>query len=416
MARDFLNPEIILVGLITALTGSAWLVALIAIINKAAGLAPQLLVSSLMEHRDRRRPYFVIVTVVRGLALSALVLSIYLLARGGVNAFTLGLFYLAYLVQCLCTGSGHIIFMDMVGRLIPSDRVGSFLGMRGFLGGGLSILTGLLIVQPILERIDVPMNYLLVAAIGTVLVVIDMSIWSHAREEPGAKADRRTTFGESLRRGWSWVKTDRNYRCYFYMRVAFRVNYLGLVFFIPFGMQQLEAATGVASVALLGGIMVATLKVSRVVASVVWGKLADRFGSRAVLIGAGLLFLAAPPLALASPVLPEGFHLPLPGLRASLNLPLCVYLLALACYGGAIQGNGIGGHRFLVTNAPPHRRASYVGFLNTLTSPLTLLPLAGAWMAESVGMNWLFVCVTGGGLLALLAAMRMEGEAARAPA
>lgn len=414
MAQDFLNPEILLVGLITALTDSAWLVALIVIINKGAGLAPQLLISSLMEHQPRRRPYFVIVTIVRALALSVLVLSIYLLSHG-VNAATLALFYLAYFVQCVCTGSGHIIFMDMVGRLIPADRVGSFLGMRNFFGGALGIAAGMVVIQPMLERIELPINYLVVAAIGTILVIIDMSLWSHTREEPGAKADRKTTFGESLRRGWAWVKADHNYRCYFYMRVAFRVNYLGLVFFIPFGKRQLTTATGLADVALLGGIMVATLKGSRVIASAVWGKLTDRFGSRAALVGAGVLFLAAPPLALVSPLLPEGFVITFPGLEATLNLPLCVYLLALACVSAAIQGNTIGGHRFLVTNAPPHRRASYVAFLNTITSPLTLLPLVGAWMAETVGMNWLFACIAAGGLLSLVPALRMHPEPARAP-
>ncbi|MFP3937963.1 MAG: MFS transporter [Phycisphaerae bacterium] len=414
MAQDFLNPEIILVGLITALTDSAWLVALIVIINKAAGLGPQLLISSLVEHQPRRRPYFVIATIVRGTALSVLVLSIYLLSKS-VNAATLALFYLAYLVQCVCTGSGHILFMDMVGRLIPADRVGTFLGMRTFLGGGLGILAGFVIIQPMLERLEVPTNYLLVAAIGTILVIIDMSLWSHTREEPGAKADRKTTFTESLRRGWAWMKADHNYRCYFYMRVAFRLNYLGLVFFIPFGKRQLTMATGLADVALLGGIMVATLKGSRVVAGAIWGKVTDRFGSKATLIGAGVLFLLAPPLALVSPLLPELFILRFPALEATLNFPLCVYLLALACVGGAIQGNTIGGHRFLVTNAPPHRRASYVAFLNTITSPLTLLPLAGAWMAESVGMNWLFICITAGGLMALVPALRMHPEPSRAP-
>jgi hypothetical protein len=51
-----------------------------------------------------------------------------------------------------------------------------------------------------------------------------------------------------------------------------------------------------------------------------------------------------------------------------------------------------------------------VAFLNTVTSPLTLLPLLGAYLAESVGMDALFVLVTAGGALALLAAVRMKSD------
>ena len=65
----------------------------------------------------------------------------------------------------------------------------------------------------------------------------------------------------------------------------------------------------------------------------------------------------------------------------------------------------------MVVTAPEHRRISYVAFLNTVTSPLTLLPLAGAWLAEAAGTWTVFLVVAAAGALLLAAALRMTPEA-----
>ena len=409
LSRDFTHPQLILAGLIYALTDSAVLVALVTIINKAAVLAPQLFVSSLLEHADRRKPHFIVLTVVRSIAFLSVALSVGLLGWR-TNALTLTAFFLCYTVMCSTSGGGHIIFVDMIGRLIPEHRVGSFIGMRNFLGGLAAIAAGALVIQPILAGVTLPLNYFILALIGVGLAITDMSIWCTCREESGPHAEKKTTLGEAFRRGRYWLKRDHNYRCYFWQRVAFRVNYLGLAFFIPYGTEKLGYENTAGGVAVLGGIMVACIKLSRTVGSGLWGKAADRRGYRFALIGGGVFMTAAPLLALLAPSLPPLFDIGLPGVAHRLDLRLLVYLLALVCIGFGFQATILGGQKFLITNAPEERRASYVAFLNTITSPLTLLPLAGALMAEVAGMTGLFFVVTGGGMLALAGAVAMDGR------
>ncbi|KPJ73180.1 MAG: hypothetical protein AMS14_06675 [Planctomycetes bacterium DG_20] len=188
-----------------------------------------------------------------------------------------------------------------------------------------------------------------------------------------------------------------------------------MTFFIPYGEQTLRSSGDVAGVAVLGGLMVATFKLSRLASSAVWGWMADARGDRAVLIGAGIGFTVAPALALAAPVLPEAFRLPIPMTGRSLDLPLLVYLAALVAIGAAFQASIIGGNRFLVGRAPPRRRLSYVGFLNTVTSPLTLLPLLAAAVAGHFGMTMLFAVIVAAGLLYLFWAVRVRPETGKAP-
>lgn len=413
-SREFIHPEIILTGLVYAMTQSAMLAAVVPVINKVGLMAPQLLFGSRIEHLPRRQPVFVLITIVRSLLLFTVVAAIGLLAVRGTTTAALSLFYAAYLGFCISTSFAHVVFMDMIGRLIAPHRVASFIGLRQVLGGMLAMVVGFFMIQPILSALNTPWNYLLLSAIGAIVMVIDMSIWCTAREVAGAAAKRRPGLAESARRGLRWLRADPMYRKFLWTRVGFRISYLGLAFFVPFGEQQLSAG-GVGSIALLGGFLVGTQKVSGITGSALWGKAADRLGSRFTLICAGLLLTAAPLLAVVATGLPTAYRLPLPGVERALDLPLTCYLLALVVLSFGTRAQILGGQRLLVLNAPPDRRPTYLSFINTLTSPLTLLPLAGAALAEWTGMATLFVAVATGGLIMLAAALTMPPDPPAAP-
>jgi len=406
LGQAFLHPELILAGLVYALTGEPMLVAMVTIVNKAGSMLPQLWVSTHLEHRPRKMPYFVLTAAVHAACFACMIVAVWHMAREA-SAPALAMFFTAYFLTCLCGGAKHVMFMDMVGRMIPGHRLGSYFGSRSFLGMILGIVAGAAMIQPLLARLEIPDSYLLLLTVGAALKITDTAVFSRCREDEGPRARRKTTIVESLRRGWKWLRTDHNYRMYFWSRVAFRINYLGLAFFIPYGSEKLRSSGG-QSLAALGGILVAAMYLSRLVSSLLWGKVIDRYGYRPSLIGAGLLFLLAPVLALVAPALPATFSVYLPGGSGILDLPLTVYVLALMATGAAIQGNVLGGHCFLVSCAPSKRRPSYAGFLNTATSPLTLLPFAGALLAAHTDMSIVFVAAGGGGLLSLTSALRMR--------
>jgi len=410
-AYDFIHPELILAGLIYAMTGSKLLVALLSVINKGASLLPQLYVGSRLEHQPRKRPYYIALMFVRAAAATMMVVALWRLTSRA-DAAALTLFFVSWLLTSVTFGTGYVIMLDMVGRLIRLDRVGSFFGTREFGGGLLSLVVGWLVVQPILglPDMELPEKYLILGIVGGVLGIVGMGFLAACREEPGPRAKEKTTVVESLRRGYGWLKADVNYRAYFWLRIAFRINDLSFAFFIPYGVDRLKYERDPVGVVALGGILMATFKFSRVVFSVFWARMVDRAGDRACLIGTGICFLLGPVLALAAPLAPRGFEMPIPLTTAVLDLPLCIYFLALVAIGAAVQGSIIGGNRFLILNAPPHRRLSYIGFLNTVTSPLTLLPFAAGYVAAKAGITALFVVLVFGGLLWVYWAWRMRPD------
>jgi MFS family permease len=428
VAYDFIHPDLILAGLVFALTrplyGDTWamfVVSVLSVINKGGSLLPQLYVSSMLEHRSRKRPFYVMLTFLRGFGTVILLVAIWLMASR-VDWMTLGLFFAAFFIVAFCMGAGHVITLDMFGRMIQMERIGTFLGTREFLGGAMSFVAGLLVVQPILNRGQaggdpsvLASNDFWLGVIGGSLTLIAMGFLIMCHEEEGPRAKRRTTFAESLIRGYRWLKRNPNYRAYFWLRVAFRINDLAMTFFIPYGATKLKTTGDTASVVVLGGVLVATFKLSRVISSALWGWTVDRYGDRACLVWTGVCFVTAPLLALLAPALPDVFSVPIPFSDASLDLPLLVYLGALSAIGAAYQGSIIGGNRFLIGRAPPRRRLSYIGFLNTVTSPLTFLPVLGAFIAGSLGVTTLFVAIVGGGFLYLFYAMRIAPDVRPVP-
>jgi len=445
---DFLHPELILAGLVITMTGSWWLVALLAIINKGGSLLPQLYVGSTLEHKERKRPFFVALLVVRVAAVTVMFLAIPAMAGGVWLAF--GAFFAAYLVWCVCCGAADVIFLDMVGRLIPLRRVGTFFGTRELAGGVLALVAGWLIIQPILDsnqnilahvdrpaavvasegaaptaasesqplgriadpadRAAIGRNYLVLMVIGGVLSGLAMGLLALCREVAGPHAAHRATLVESLKRGYRWVCEDSNYRAYLWLRIAFRVTYLALAFFVPFGVERLKYTADPRGIAVVAGVMLASIKASRAVSSLIWARVVDRAGDRTCLVATGIFFTLGPLLMLAAPFLPGAFSLPVPLTKVVLDLPLCVYLLALMAEGTAIQGSIIGGNRFMIGKAPPEHRISYVGFLNTVTSPLTLLPALAALVAQTLGLTALFVGIAAGGVLFWYWALRLSPD------
>jgi MFS family permease len=409
IAQDFLHAEIILAGLVLILTKSWFMAALVPMIQKFGALGPQMLIGRYVEHLPRKRPYFVSMIVLRTVGHIVMVLSLWWVATGG-GMQALLLFLGSYFFACVSAGAGHVVSLDMIGRMIPTGRIGIFLGLQSFLGSAAAVVVGLCVIQPILywNALTEPYRYLILVIAGSVLMIGAMCMFSLCREEDGPTARSQTTWGESLRRGWRWLRENRDYRLYLWQRVAFRVNCLSLVFFVPYGQDRLRTLCNLTDLAILGGLFVATLKASRIVGGIFWGHLADRRGYRACFIGAGVFFALAPALAMLAPQLPIVFDIRVPFLSTPLNLPLLVYLLALVTIGMAHQAQIIAGNHFRVTTAPPHRRVSYAGFANTITVPLTLLPLAGATLKKSASAEVLFSLLVAGGLFALVMALPMS--------
>ncbi|MFP4027365.1 MAG: MFS transporter [Candidatus Brocadiia bacterium] len=405
---SFIDPHLVMAAFVYERTHSPALVGLLSALTFAGVLWPQLYISSLIEHRPRKKPFYVFMSFLRVAILLGLASSILFSAPGG-SFWWLILFFVCWFAFRSAVGAAAMPFLDLVGQTIRPEKLGGFFAKRSFLGDSLSSVAAILVISPIIGHFVFPRDYAILAFIGTAVMALAWGLWSTADEEEDKNPPDRRAFGQVWRDGLSMLKENRNYRLLFFIRLMMRVNVLTLVFYVPYGVERLGAIG-------MAGIFVMIMRASKLLSSLFWGRLSDRKGNRVCLIGAAVLFAANPVVALLAPQLPELFHISLPVVGTELDLPKCVYLLSLCLVGLALSGNVVGTNAFLLESAPDDRRPSYIAFLNTCTFPLAFLSLiAGALITpQGPGLEILFGVVVVSGMLTLIAAVKLK--AVREPA
>jgi len=398
----FINPSLVLAAFVYERTGSNTLVGLLAALSAAGAFWPQLYMSRLIEHRSRKKPFYVFMAGVRVSMLSAMVAAMWLAGRHE-SSWLLALFFCAFFALRTADGCGTMPFFDIVGQTIAPTRLGRFFAWRSLLGNSLGMVSGFLIIQPILINVQSPANYFVLGCGAVLFIATSLSLFGCVREEKNHTPPKERSFRQTFAGAARMLKESANYRYLFSIRMLLHFNVLAVAFYVPYGVGRLGAVK-------LSGVFIAVMAASRMISSLFWGRMSDARGNRRCLLGSGVFFVLSPAAALVAPHLPDAFSVAIPFASVPLDLPLCVYLTALCFFGLATQANLIGLNAFLIESAPPGKRPSYIAFLNTLTGPLTFLPLlAGALVGgRLLALDTIFVVVAAAGILTFVSAMKLS--------
>jgi MFS family permease len=405
MGASFLDPNLVVAAFVFQLTGSKLLVGLAATLRSLGLLAPQLYVSSLIEHLPEKKTAYIITSVFR-LSMIALLVGAIWLAGAQDGPVAVGVFFVVFLLLQIGMGGARPSWMDLVGKTVHATRLGGFFAWRAVGGGTLALLSGFLIIQPIIESVEFPYNYMLLAAGSFLFFSIGWGLFMLVLEAPTRTPVRPRRLREVVNGGASMLRDEVNYRRLFLLRLFATVSLLGLTFYIPYGEERLGLLG-------LSGVFVGIFQLSRLLSSGLWGRVSNRRGNQACLVGAGLFFTAAPVLALVAAQLPQVFAWPvrIPNvLTVTLDLPLLLYLVALALASTAQQGYILAQNAYLIESAPDGRRPSYIAFLSTLSLPMAFIPLLAGVVVDHVayGMDYLLVVVALTGLLTWRTAARLQ--------
>jgi len=410
LGMSIMHPHFVLSAFIYEVTGSVFLAGLLGTLTPLGMRWPQLYISSLIEHRPRKKPFYVAAMVLRIVSLAAMLAAMKLTGSFGGAAWVMAIFFTAYFLYRSAQGMGNLPFFDIVAQTIRPASIGSFFGYRSLFGGLMVLLAGGLIVQPVLNGVPSPTSYFLLAAIGSVVLAVGWCVFAFVHENTVERPPAPRSLRQTLAAGCQNLLRDRNYRLLFCQEFLLRVNVLAIPFYVPYGVERFGAAR-------MGGAFLAAFSLGKLLSSVLWGKVSDRHGHRASLVGAAALFGLSPALALLAPRLPRAFTLDLSALSipVPLALPLVAYMGAILLFGAAVQGNAIARTGFLLETAPPHRRASYRAFLSTVLFPVTFLPmLAGVFLKSAEGQvdlsraEGLFGLIVLSGSLTVFTAFRLR--------
>lgn len=369
-----LQPGMVLSAFFLKLTNSTILATLPMALRQVGWLLPQLVASNMAEARERKMPFYVIPSAVRFVLLVLISLFTYMLGANQAGLLIV-VFCVLYFVHASCSGVCGIAFWDIIGKTIPANRRGRFMALRGFFGGILGLASGVFVRYMLGKSGPVfPSNYAYIFITAALFQAGTSLSFAFVREPVTTARKDRVPFKKHLLQGMKILKTNRDFKLLFQIRILNSLATLGGMVFVPYAIKILgmpESAVGTL-------IIISTC--FALPANFLWSHIGDNYGNRLLLLISTGIYLLVPVIAFASYyVKPVPFHAPF---LNGYDMRGMVFILAFVVSGLAVRGRGIGDLNYMLELAPEDKRPSYLAFMSVLLAPTVFVPLVAGLIAE----------------------------------
>lgn len=369
-AWAFTSGSTVLPLFISKLTSSSILVGLASTLEAVGWALPQMAVAAVTLHQKNQMPLYIKMAILRAIAFSLLAILVFF-SKTGNPSYLLIFFFFLFSIYAFGGGVSGVSFTDVVGKTIPSNKRGSFFGMRMFFGGGLAALAGILI-ERILRVYSFPKNFGVLFLIAAVIIIFALLSFSLVKEPPTKERPQKRKFKENVLLGLEILKKDRNLRMLLWTRVAIGSYVLGLPFYIIFAKKFLFIPTSIA------GLFLSVQMVGYLSSNILWGRLSNNKSNRLVLFLSAICS-AIPPFLLLLNILTK--------------IPIYVYGAIFFFLGATMSGMDMGYTNYLLEIAPEEKRPIYVGFLNTIVGPTIFLSALGGLIIQVSSFAFLYSLV-----------------------
>lgn len=359
---------------VNTLTDSTLLIGLIPAIHTLGWQLPQLFTARRVARLPRYKPMTLTMTLQErwpffGLAVVAL------LSATISPALALALTFALLIWQGLGGGLTATPWQSMITKIMPPNRVGLFYGTQSA-AANLTAGIGAIIAGAILLRLDPAPGFALCFGIAGAAMIVSLGFLSRTREAftppPETDSVARADFWPMLR---GILRRDPNFRWFLVARLLAQFAFMAVGFFTIYAVRRFAIDEQTA------GVMTGIFMFTQTFAGPVIGLAGDRWGHRQVYIAGALLMTTAAGLALVAPA-PEWFY--------------GIYILA----GAANSVFWTTTMSIVVEFGTLAERPYYIGLINTLIAPATLLaPILGGWLVDAVSFEAMFIAAAAAGVL-----------------
>jgi MFS family permease len=394
---SFSNANLVLSLLIRQLGGSLALVGLLPALQTGGYLIPQMIVSG----RLQAMPYKLF--LYRRAAVARMI--IWLILTGMVfasnwlsNTVSLWLFVICYMIFNIGGGTSTLAFQDVVAKVVPPRRRGSFYGNRQLYSGLLTVILVGPLIQWLLSDnspIHSPYNFGVLCLLSFVFYVPGLYAFSIIKEPRQENLGAPISMLDGLRRAPVIMRENQNYRLFIIARMITRVGQIAEPFYLIYATESLGLSAGVA------GIFISLRAIAGALSNLLWGPLSARKGNRTLMIISGVMMIITPALALVGPILVHSLGL------GSLSMTIALGVMFLIS-GAAADGSNIGNSTYLLEIVPENERPTYVGLANTTLGIVTFLPIIGGWLVSMVGYEGTFIISIVFAIFGLIATYRLS--------
>jgi len=386
IAFGFLNPTSLPSDFVARLGAGAVVVGLAGSVWRISWMMPQLVFGQIVNRARRKKHY----ATIPGIPARTWFLPVALLmiAAGPEQPELLIVLLLSgYAVLAFGDGLSSVAWMDVIGSSLSNNHRSWLFGLAQAVVGVIVALLVAPLVRAILSPAGpaFPNNYALILAISSVVLMLALFSYSRVKEGPSPPPKNSPTLKQLLPFLARVVREDPNFRFYLGLRFVYDLSMLAFPQYIVFATQVLGQESGVAI-----SDQIALTTLTATLASLVYGRITQRLGSRyVILIATGAAVLGPLLLLSTNSIGVLGLHL----------MWISVGVLNVSFVPGFLN--------WVVEYAPDGYRPIYGGLANTFSIVALLAPLAGGLIVEQWSYEALFAVAGVLGGLALLLALRL---------
>lgn len=385
-ANAFIDPTMVLSWFLAQLGVSNVLIGLVTPIRMGSSFLLQILVSGHLQRKAYKLPFYQKVAVLRCTLLLGIAAVVAFIPQE--STWIVVGFFTILVIYSLVSGLLGLPFMDIVAKMIPSRRRGSFFAQRSFWGNilvlGASAVVGYILDEP--GGLRFPTNVAVLFVLASVFYGLTSVTLSFIHEPPGETKAERVRWIDQIRRGIDLLRTDTHYRLFLLTRLAIiPADWAG-----PFYVVYAKNVLGISP--RLVGFYIAARTIAAILSNLLWGRISDRQGNRQLIRIANWIGLTVPLTALAIGVLATQQTIVPPWLPY-------LYTLVFVAYGAFSTASAIGGMNYLLDIVPPAERSLYFGFNSTMFGIVRFSALASGLIVDWVGYRVLILI--GAGFFAL---------------
>ena len=387
-------PTLVLAYFISGLGASNVLVGLLPAILAGGWFLPQILVATRVQGLPRVMHWYRRVGILRTFCLVLITISTVVLA--GEPPLLLAIFFLFFTIYAFSAGATGIPWLDMVGKVIPPRRRGTFFGLRNFWGGLLALAAAGPIGAILSENLwglTYPYNFAFLFGITTITVGIGVLTWTLIREPAATSVAPAISVRGLLKRGATALRQDKDYRSFMIARILISLATIADPFYVVYAKTSLGAPAATI------GLYLGALAVASLLSNFLWSPLADRASNRLVMTLTVVAFAAVPLAALLLSFLKD---------VVDNGLLFTLFALVFVLSGLAAGAARIVNNNMLLTIAPASEMATYVGFLNLVLGIVIFVPVLGGALVDYLGFTILFVLSLALAAIAMFASMQMS--------
>lgn len=376
LALAFVSVNTIVPLFISQLGGSALLIGLIPALVQTGHMLPPLFAAPYVAPLPRKLPFLLKMTVLERLPLLALAIFAIMLATSNPAAMlvvTASLLAIFGLAGGICLPA----WMDIVARVTPLRMRGKLFGWSGALSGLLGVAGGLA-AERVLAAFAFPYNFAACFFAASVCLLVSFGGLAAIHEPVAEERAAAMPIGAYIGQLPALLRRDRDFRNFIAVRVLSALAGLATAFVAVYATEQRELPASIA------GRFTAWMLGAQVVATPLFGMLADRYGYKSSLQFALLAQAVAMALSLIVTT-PLGFSIVFALIGASTGLVFSTTL------------------NMVVEFAAPAERVTYLGLHGTLIAlPTLLAPVLGGWLVGAGGYPLAFVAAALFGIAALV--------------